>query len=77
MHTQDTSTNRSDEYITIIAPTLKAAMDRFRETGLAKQGYSIAGPVGRHQFAFAGETDSAEMFDGMPMIAATFFRPAT
>ena len=36
----------TDEYVTIIAYSFSALMERFRESGLAAQGYSIAGPVG-------------------------------
>ena len=64
----------SDEYITIIASTVNEVMKRFQESGLAAQGYSIAGPVGRHQFAYVGEAESEHLFDGARMIAATFFR---
>lgn len=69
-----TPTGRSDDYVTIIASTFSAVMQRFQESGLAEQGYSIAGPVGRHQFAFSGETGNEAMFGGDRMIAATFFR---
>lgn len=71
-----TSTAKHDEYITIIAPTFTAVMQRFQESDLAAQGYSIAGPVGRHHFSYAGKSGSTDLFDGARMIAATFFRAA-
>jgi len=67
----------TDDYITIIAPTINAVMQRFQESGLAAKGYSITGPVGRHQFAYVGDEAEVDLFGGVRMIAATFFRPAT
>ncbi len=66
-----------DEYVTIIAPSHGAVMDQFRERGLGAKGFAITGPAARHQFAFAGQGESAavlEMFGGVAMVAATFRR---
>jgi hypothetical protein len=68
------SSEQRDEYITIIAPTANEAMAQFKARGLADQGYSIAGRIGRHQFTLVGGEDAQELFSGAGMIAATFSR---
>lgn len=68
------ASNEREEYLTIIAPTAGEAMAQFKARGLDREGYSIAGKIGRHQFALvAGET-AAELFSGNGMFAATFRR---
>jgi len=70
----------TDEYVTIIAPSLGAVMGQFRARGLGQRGFTITGPVARHQFAYAGEggvEGPCEMFGGVAMVAATFRRGAT
>ncbi len=72
---------RADEYVTIIAPSLKAVMGQFRERGLGEQGFSIVGPAARHRFSYAGENAAREsehenLFGGVAMVAATFRRAA-
>jgi len=66
--------NQREEYLTIIAPTASEAMAQFSMRGLAAQGYSIAGKIGRHQFSLVGGEQSTELFSGSGMIAATFMR---
>ncbi|VAW23053.1 hypothetical protein MNBD_ALPHA12-1794 [hydrothermal vent metagenome] len=76
-HTKQLSTQRQDEYVTIIAPSLAAVMGQFRARGLGAKGFAITGPAARHQFAFAGKDESMaglEMFGGVAMVAATFRR---
>jgi len=64
-----------DEYITIIARTVADAMRQFKAKELDKLGFAIVGPVDKHQFSLAdGRETATEMFEGMPMIAATFRR---
>jgi hypothetical protein len=63
-----------DEYITIIAPTAGEAMAQFKARGLDRQGYAIAGRIGRHQFTLVGGEEAQELFSGSGMIAATFSR---
>lgn len=65
----------TDQYITIVAPSIGEVMKRFRDSGLAARGYAIAGPVARHTFAYAGEDSDEAPFGGSPMTAATFIRP--
>lgn len=67
-------TNGTEEFITIIGPTLGEVMRQYRDRGLAAAGYAITGQAGRHQFAVAGSNDSAVLFNGAPMVAATFRR---
>lgn len=63
----------TEDIVTIVAPTLDEAMARFRARGLAAEGYAITGQARRHRFELAGET-GGDMFEGTPMIAATFRR---
>lgn len=76
MHTQTDPATRDDEYVTIVAPSLGEVMQKFRDSGLAAQGYAIAGRATRHRFAFAGNGAGEDMFGGAAMTAATFFRSA-
>jgi hypothetical protein len=71
--TEQQTTHR-DEYITIIAPSAREVMHRFKEQGLAALGYAINGRMDRHQFAFADADQTTELFEGEPMVAATFVR---
>jgi len=74
-HTIDNRQNTQDEYITIIARTVADAMRQFKAKGLDQLGFAIVGPVDKHQFSLADGTDTArDMFEGAPMIAATFKR---
>lgn len=64
-----------DEYITIIARTVADAMRQFKAKGLDQLGFAIVGPVNKHHFSLAeGGDTTREMFEGTPMIAATFRR---
>ena len=75
-HAQAAALTRDDEYVTIVAPTLGEVMQKFRDSGLAAQGFAIAGRVARHKFSFAGGDGHGDMFGGTPMTAATFIRAA-
>jgi len=72
--TSPSSISQRDEFVTIIAASMAEVMGQFRARGLGAMGFAIAGPVGRHQFAFADDGGAKEMFDGQPMLAATFTR---
>lgn len=66
---------RGEEFVTIIAASMAEVMNAFRAQGLAAQEYSIVHRAGRHQFTLAsGSEPSTQLFDGEPMIAATFVR---
>ena len=67
-------TDRRIEYLTIVAPTAAEAMEQFSRRGLAQQGYSIAGQVGRHQVAVVYDGHSTDLVQGDGMVAATFRR---
>lgn len=69
-----TENSQREEYITIIAPTATAAMAQFKARGLDREGYAIAGRIGRHQFTLVGDEVCHELFSGAGMIAATFSR---
>lgn len=63
-----------EEYVTIIAPTAGEAMAQFKARGLDREGYSIAGKIGRHQFSLVAGGGTADLFSGSGMFAATFRR---
>ncbi len=60
--------------ITIIAPSVKEAMEQFKKKGLDSLGYAIAGKIVRQQFSLINSNGSEQMFDGKPMFAATWVR---
>lgn len=64
----------SEEYVTIIGPNMTEVMRQFHDCGLNTKGYAIAGRVERHRFALADATGAHDLFDGTPMLAATFVR---
>ena len=63
-----------EEYLTIIAPTASQAMAQFKARGLDRQGYAIAGKIGRHQFAMVDGENCSDLSFGDGMVAATFSR---
>ena len=71
MSPDDTET---EEFITIIAPTTEEAMGQFKSRGLDRQGYAIAGRIGRHRFTLIDGHDASDPFAGRDLIAATFSR---
>ena len=82
-HEPQRDSGGTEEYVTLIAPTLQAVMGQFRARGLGAQGYAITGPVARHSFAFceehapadrSPEAGATELFQGRAMVAATFRR---
>lgn len=63
------------DFITIIAPSMAEVMASFRAQGLAERQYAIVHRGGRHSFTLAhGDDPATALFDGAPMIAATFAR---
>jgi hypothetical protein len=61
------------EYLTIFADSSKHALEQFARRQLSEQGYSIAGPIGRHRLETAeGTTASLAAPEGT--VAATFRR---
>ncbi len=68
--------SETEEYVTIIAPTLSGVMGQFRARGLAAAGYAITGQAARHHFEVADPAGSRDLFDGSAMVAATFRRAA-
>ncbi len=69
-------TKLGEDFITIIAPSMAEVMDSFRAQGLAAKHYTIIHRAGRHSFTMAGEGAAHVLFEGLPMVAATFMRPA-
>ena len=69
-----TSMSDRDEYLTIIAPSVREAMEQFKSRNLGEQGYTIMGRIGRHRFSVVGETENSDLFSGNGVIAATFCR---
>lgn len=76
MHAQtQTAQGQSEDFITIIAPSMAEVMESFRAQGLAEKHYAIVHRAGRHSFTLAGgDTPARDLFDGAQMIAATFAR---
>lgn len=72
--TPETGFSRQDEFVTIVAPTIGAVMQQFRDSKLGAKGYCIAGRVVRRAFKYADGTGNVDMFDGAEMVAATFTR---
>ncbi len=62
------------EYITIIAPSIKQAMAQFKARGLDVLGYSIVGQIVRQQFSIINGSGNEAMFDGEQMFSATWKR---
>lgn len=69
-----TEQTQNDDFITIFAPTLAEIWESFREQGLAEKHYAIVHRTGRHAFTVAGGSRVTPLFEGAPMIAATFAR---
>lgn len=67
-------TSPRQEYVTIIAPSAAEVFAQFKERGLDRDGYAIAGKIGRHQFCLVSNGSGSELFSGAGMIAATFSR---
>lgn len=63
-----------EEYVTIIGPSMTDVMRQFRAQGLDREGYAIAGRIDRHRFEMADASGVRHLFDGTPMLAATFVR---
>lgn len=67
----------TEEFVTIIGPSMVEVMRQFKARGLDQMGFAIAGRVGRHQFAFSEDGTATDLFGGERMLAATFSRTAT
>ncbi|CAM5767901.1 hypothetical protein LMIY3S_02318 [Labrys miyagiensis] len=63
-----------DEFITIIGANMAEINAEFRAQGLADREFSIVHRIGRHRFTRVSSGAAEEMFEGQPMIAATFVR---
>ncbi|WP_404400837.1 hypothetical protein [Pelagibacterium halotolerans] len=75
MQAHSNETGQTEDFITIIAPSMAEVMASFRAQGLAEKQYAIVHRAGRHSFTVAhGEEPATTLFNGMPMIAATFAR---
>jgi hypothetical protein len=66
--------NDRDEFITIIGANMAEINAEYRAQGLADREFSIVHKIGRHRFMRINEGATEEMFDGQPVIAATFTR---
>lgn len=71
-----TETQRDDEFVTIIGCDADEISRTFRAEGLADQEFAVVHRMGRHRFAFANGEQAGALFDGRPLIAATFARRA-
>lgn len=66
--------NAEIEYLTIIAPTAREAMEQFSVRGLGQQGYAIAGQIGRHRVSLMNDGRAIDLVSADEMVAATFRR---
>ncbi len=64
----------TDEFITVIGADMDEIHEAYRAQGLAERHYAIIHRTGRHRFSRVSGSGSETMFDGQPMIAATFWR---
>lgn len=71
MSAHQTIDTASEDFITIIAPSMAEVMASFKSQGLAERDYSIVHRAGRHSFTMA---DGEALFAGAQMVAATFSR---
>lgn len=67
-------TARDDEFVTIIGSDMAQITQAFRAQGLSAREFSIVHRAGRHRFTVAGAEGSSEMFEGQPLMAATYRR---
>lgn len=63
-----------NDYVTIIAGSMAEVMSQFKAQGLADKHYAIVHRVGQHRFTVANGPETISLFDGAPMVAATFAR---
>ena len=61
----------TEDFITIIAPSMAEVMASYKAQGLAERQYAIVHRAGRHSFTLAG---GETLFEGASMVAATFAR---
>jgi hypothetical protein len=61
----------TEEFVTLIGADMDEIHAAFQSQGLAERHYFIVHRAGWHRFA---RHDSGAMFEGRPMIAATFRR---
>ncbi|WP_417578947.1 hypothetical protein [Pelagibacterium sp.] len=71
MNAHQTIDTTTEDFITIIAPSMAEVMASFKSQGLAERDYSIVHRAGKHSFTMAG---GQTLFDGAQMVAATFAR---
>jgi hypothetical protein len=71
---QQTHETDTDEFITLIGADMDEIHAAYRAQGLAERHYAIVHRTGRHRFSRVSGSGSETMFDGEPMIAATFWR---
>jgi hypothetical protein len=64
----------TEEFVTIIARTTDEAMQQFKARGLDREGFTIAGRIGRHKFTLVNGPYADELFPGQSLVAATFSR---
>ena len=76
MDTQQTPAPRpgGPDFITIIGRDMADITRQFLAGDLAGADYSIVHRAGRHQFTVVSDASTEALFDGRPMMAATFAR---
>ncbi|MCK0196093.1 hypothetical protein MWN34_04115 [Ancylobacter sp. 6x-1] len=68
------STTIEEEFVTIIGANPEEISRAFQAQGLADQHFAVVHRMGRHRFTMAEGADSSTLFDGRPLVAATYVR---
>jgi hypothetical protein len=66
--------NPEIEYLTIFAGSSAEALELFASRRMSEQGYSIAGPIGRHRLEMTNVVAASGLPGTDGLVAATFRR---
>lgn len=75
METQDRPGD-GDEFITIIGASMADIAGAVSAQGLASREFAILHKIERHRFTIVKDGQTQSMFEGQPLLAATFARRA-
>ncbi|MBS7539101.1 hypothetical protein [Ancylobacter lacus] len=67
-------TTLDEEFVTIIGSTPEEISRAFQAQGLAEQHYAVVHRMGRHRFTMADGAGNESLFEGRPLVAATYVR---
>lgn len=75
MEKQDQPTE-PDEFVTIIGASMADIANAVSAQGLATREFAILHKIERHRFTVVKDGAAQSMFEGQPLLAATFARRA-